>query len=328
MISTKNLVTDYKEVPSAWIFEYYCKLKEKLSGQDVKIRSLFNPNDKTPSMCIYYDKNKKVYKFKDFSTGKGGSAIDFIKELKGFDFHTAVKFITEDYNEFILHNNGSYDIQDFKEHSKYQVVDHVKRNWNTKDQYFWTQFNIGSRLLEEHNVYPIDSYCMCKVNEDGSSKELTISGPYIYGYFTSTGQLYKIYQPKVKQRKFIKVQPYLQGTEQLGKHDILVITSSLKDMMALKSLKLRVDSIAPDSENTMIRKETIESLKKKYKSIVVMFDNDEAGIKAMQKYRDQYNTHPVLLTSAKDLSDAVRDKGPKQVKEKLVPLIDHAICKL
>jgi hypothetical protein len=81
MFTTKNLVHDVKDVPITFIFEHFCKLKEKLTGQDVKIKSMFNPNERTPSMCIYLDSKIGVYKFKDFSTGKIGSAMDMVKEL-------------------------------------------------------------------------------------------------------------------------------------------------------------------------------------------------------------------------------------------------------
>ena len=41
MFKTKNLVHDIKDVPTPWVFEHFCKLKEKLAGEDVKIKSLF-----------------------------------------------------------------------------------------------------------------------------------------------------------------------------------------------------------------------------------------------------------------------------------------------
>jgi hypothetical protein len=52
MISTKNLVSSIIDVPDHWIFEHYCNLSEKLVGQDVKIKSLFNPTERTPSFSI------------------------------------------------------------------------------------------------------------------------------------------------------------------------------------------------------------------------------------------------------------------------------------
>jgi hypothetical protein len=45
MLSTKYLVNDYKTVPETWVFQHYCKLSEKLTGQDIKLKSVFNPNN-------------------------------------------------------------------------------------------------------------------------------------------------------------------------------------------------------------------------------------------------------------------------------------------
>lgn len=323
MLKTKNLVSGVKDVPYTWIFEHYCQLPEKLTGQDLKISSLWK-NERTPSMCIYFDKTANKYKFKDFSTDRQGDAYTLVKEIKNCSFHLAASDIVENYNEFVLHNNGGYDVQEFKSRSKYKVVDTQLRGWTTADQYFWTKFNIGSKLLGEHFVKPLESYTMSK-EEDGDVKMLEISGRNIYGYFKSNGDLYKIYQPKVQDKKFIKVLDYVQGTEQLKGHNYLVITSSLKDLMALKSLNLKMDVIAPDSENTAIKKDLMEELKGKYKGIVTLFDNDEAGIKAMAKYQEQYNIPFIHLKMSKDLADSVRDFGAMETMIKLVPLINRRI---
>lgn len=325
MISTKNLVNNCKAVPSTWIFQHYCKIKEKLIGQDIKIRSIFNPKDKTPSMAVYFDTKTEEYRFKDFSTGKGGSGIDLVKELKGVDYRVAVMSITEDYNAFILHNNGGYNVDDFKVLNKYQVTDHKLRSWNTADQYLWTQFYIGSKLLNEHFVRPFSSYTMTK-EENGEVQTVVINGDYIYGFFTKEGILYKIYQPKLKEKKYIKVQHYIQGTDQLKGYDYLAITSGLKDIMSLKSMKLQIDYIAPDSENTMLPKELIAKYLKTYKKVFVLFDNDEAGIKAMKKYRDEYGLTCILLNMANDPAECLKAHGPVRVIQKLVPMINQHIC--
>ena len=55
MISTKGLISDIKDVPDEWIYEYYLNLKEKLTGQDIKMLSAFNSKDKVPSMFIYFN---------------------------------------------------------------------------------------------------------------------------------------------------------------------------------------------------------------------------------------------------------------------------------
>jgi hypothetical protein len=320
MFKTKNLVHDVKDVPVSWIFEHFCKLKEKLNGHDIKIKSMFNPKERTPSMCIYLNKDK-VYKYKDFSSGRGGSAVDLVKDLHATTYHKAGQLIVEKYNDFVLHNNGGYDLQEFKQASKYKVCSTTARQWTTQDQYFWTQFNIGTKLLTEHGVTPLESYCMIK-----DDKELCIRGNYLYGYFKKDGTLYKIYQPKTLDKKFIKVTDYIQGSEQLKEHPFLLITSSLKDIMSLKSLKLSIDIIAPDSENSLIRKETMTEYLKKYKKVMVMFDYDEAGIKAMEKYRELYpEVQAAVLPMSKDPSDSIRDYGAKVVHTRIVPILNKML---
>ena len=320
MFKTKNLVHDIKDVPVPWIFEHFCKLKEKLSGQDIKIKSIFNDKERTPSMCIYLD-SKQVYKFKDFSTGRGGSAIDLVKEITSLSYHKVCQLIVENYNDFVLHNNGGYNVQEFKQSSRYKVSKYIFRSWSTQDQYFWTQFNIGTKLLTEHNVRPLESYCMIK-----DDKELCIRGNYLYGYFKADGTLYKIYQPKTLDKKFIKVADYVQGSEQLKNNKYLVITSSLKDVMALKSLKISIDIVAPDSENSMIRKELMEQYIKNYKKVVIIFDFDEPGIKAMEKYKELYpEIEYTALPMSKDPADSIKDYGAKEVYYRLVLLLNKKV---
>lgn len=323
MFNTKNLVHEIKDVPIPWIFEHFCKLKERLEGQDVKIRSLFK-EEKTPSMCIYPDKNK-VYKFKDFSSGQAGSAVDLVKSLLNTTYGQASKHIVEQYNDFILHNNGGYDLQQFKQYTKYKVSQYVTRTWTTQDQYYWTQFNIGSKLLEEHCVQAMAQYTLEK-EEEGEKKTLRIAGNYLYGFFTKEGILYKIYQPKTLDKKFIKVKDYIQGSEQLKDHDFLIITSSLKDLMALKSFKLSMDIVAPDSENTMIKRETMLKYIEKYKKVVVLFDYDEAGIKAMSKYKELYpEVITAVLPMSKDIADSIKDHTAKKVYPILVTLLNKKL---
>ena len=100
MISTKNIISDLADIPREWVFEYYLNLKEKLTGQDVKILSAFNSKDKVPSMYIYYDVKSLVYKFKDFSSGNQGDSIELVMLL--FNLNTrgaAVAKIINDYHK-------------------------------------------------------------------------------------------------------------------------------------------------------------------------------------------------------------------------------------
>ncbi len=156
----------------------------------------------------------------------------------------------------------------------------------------------------------------------GASSNLKLSYQFLKQRFQNEESVIFIH---VKDKKFIKVANYIQGSEQLKGHDYLVIASSLKDLMALKSLKLSIDVVAPDSENTMIKNEVIEEYSRRYKKIITIFDNDDAGLRAMKKYQEHYDIPYVHLKMSKDLADAVKDFGPREVMINLVPLITKHI---
>jgi hypothetical protein len=326
MISTKNLIYDLADVPREWIFEHYLNLTEKLTGQDLKIKSVFNLREKTPSMCIYMD-TKNIYKFKDFSSGIGGDSLSLVQNLFNLSSRGHASFkIIEDYNQYVL-NNGYNPINSYKQQSRYKVTDYEIRHWNNLDQTYWMGYKIGSKLLEKYNVSPLEYYIMAKEDENGKVSKITIKGNYIYGYFKEDGTLYKIYQPKVKDSKFIKVRDYIQGSEQLTyDKPFLVITSSLKDLMAYNKLKIsNSEAIAPDSENTMINESTISLLSKRYNSIIVLFDNDEPGVKAAEKYKSKYGFNYVILDLEKDLSDAIKVHGIDKVRDNILPLLKQTL---
>jgi 5S rRNA maturation endonuclease (ribonuclease M5) len=325
MISTKNLISDLEEVPREWVFEYYLNLREKLTGQNIKMLSAFNVRDKVPSMFIYQDGGK--YKFKDFSSGFQGDQVELVRYLFNYDarFKATNRIIT-DYQEYLKHNAPAVR-GPIQFHDKFKVVDFEMRHWNTLDQKYWTQFKIGSSILSQYNVVPLEFFTMSKTEIDDSVTSYRFSRPYVYGYFRNDGELYKIYMPKIPEKKFIKIQNYTQGMDQLQYDSkYLLIVSSLKDLLSFKKLGIgNIECIAPDSENTMIGESVINKLREKYSKIIVLFDNDEPGIKAAQRYQDKYNIPHVILDMSKDLSDSVKDHGIEAVRDKLLSLLKQTV---
>lgn len=326
MISTKNLISEITQVPRTWPFEYYLNLNENLIGQDVKILSAFNAKDKIPSMCIYFDVSADYYKFKDFSSGYQGDSVNLVMYLFNLkDRHAAIIKIIEDYQKYVQDNSIQH-VADIKIQDRFKVVDYEIRSWNSLDQKYWTQFHIGSDLLEHYEVAPLSFFKMERINHDGTVTSYVTSKNYLYGYFRKDGSLYKIYLPKTPEKKFIKVQNYIQGFEQLTGTKYLIITSSLKDLMSFTRLGItNIEAIAPDSENSIISESIINNLKTKYKKILVMFDNDEPGMNSMKKYKELYDLDYIHLELEKDISDAVSVHGVDTVREKVFQLLKQAI---
>lgn len=313
MLSTKNKVYDINNVPSYWVFQYYIKIDQTLSGQNVKIKSIWNTGDSVPSMCIYVDTTRQEYMFKDFSSGKYGDKVTFVMEYLGIDYPQAVTKILSDYNQYIK-TNGKIKLG-FKPVEPWKVGYVCTRGWNNLDAKYWLQYKIGSSILNKYNVVPIEYYNLVKY-VGKHKKEISINNNYIYGYYTNDKTLYKVYQPKNKRNKFLKVADYIQGYNQLEYNKpTLIICSSLKDVMSLMSFNYNIEAIAPDSENTIIKPYVIESLKKRYKYVITMLDNDEPGKKAMAKYKELFNINGFAIDLSKDFSDSVKDHGKKKVHE-------------
>ena len=314
-IDTRIFRTDTFPVPNEWVFEKLLNLSEKLEGQTVSIRSIFNQNDKTPSMMVYLHDNNK-YKFNDFSTGISGDAVDLIQHLYKLSNRQDAFRKTMD-----LWESGECEGYVVTELIKpvSEVSDFKVRQWNTNDVAFWTQYKLGSDDLTHHNIKPLSEYTY-RTTRGTEVTESIFSEAYCYGYFTNKGILYKIYNPKKKRGKFMKVRDYIQGHEQLEyKHDWLIILSSLKDLMTFKKLRLPIECVAPDSENTMLTLRQIDYYREKYKMVTILFDNDEAGKKSAAKY---YDLHKIPCTSfdvEKDIADCVKEHGLKNTRLFLTP---------
>jgi hypothetical protein len=335
MFSSKNFISRIQDVPAKWIFEKYFGLTEPLKGQKVTINSIFNSEDKTPSMVLYFNTDHQEYRFKDFSSGEFGEAINAVTHMWNTNYGEACTRVVKDYESYLA--DGNVHIEPFKiarnlakQSAKWRVVNIKYRPFNTRDVEYWTAFNIGSVLLNTYEVKPIESYTMEQVLDDKVVNSFESKGLNQYGYHAK-GELYKIYHPKNKDRKFIKVKDHIQGSDKITRQPTLIIASSLKDCMSIKSLGLRVDVIAPDSENTLLTEEQIKVLQKTYKNIVTLLDSDEAGINAMQKYKEKYDIPFVYLPLEKDISDIVKFHGKDRAIVELVPklnrILDAALVK-
>lgn len=267
MFSSKKFYKSADDVPAAWIFKYYLGLEKDFDGRSIRVRSYFNDQDKTPSMFIYLCKTRNEILFKCYSSGKSGDAIQLVQELFKLSYFKACEKINADYFEFC--KTGKYIEVEMIANStlRWSVIAFEKRNWCKHDAEFWLQYNIGSSLLEKYNVVPFKSYTIAQVNHETGEifNQIENSNNYSYGYFAGD-ELHKVYNPKNKRTKFfLQKSDYMQGTDQLENHDTLVIASSLKDVMAIKSLGLTVDCIAPNSENSKITSAQIEYYKSVYK---------------------------------------------------------------
>ena len=91
MFSLNKFTCDIKDVPSDWIFETYLELPESLKGQSVRLNSVFNPLDKTPSMYLYFYGANNTYKVKCFSKGMFLKVTALPEDFPGVGIFSKIK---------------------------------------------------------------------------------------------------------------------------------------------------------------------------------------------------------------------------------------------
>ena len=324
MLRTKNIITQFNEVDEEWCFQFYLGLTEKLEGQPIEMLTPFK-EERTASFFLFCEKR---YFFKCYSTNNGGDIYDLVRlKFKYPNKAIAVSRVFWDYENYLNASGQEYKLNDYsgtsyREHKRFHVESYEMRGWNSLDAQFWGKYFVGSSLLEQYFMAPLKLVNLAKT-ENGVETKAKLERPLLYGYFRKTGDLYKIYQPG-NSIKYIKVADYIQGTEQLSlDRPNLLITKSLKDIVGFRGLGIEEwDVIAPESENALIPSEYMDVYKKRYKSIKTLFDNDEAGERAKNLYKETYGLEFLPFNMGqKDLTDSLEANGKEKVKQLLISIL-------
>lgn len=314
MYSTKNAITIsirdiLSKITDYDIYSYYI-------GQ-FKVGKLMNSplrsDDKNPSFAIFKGANGGLF-FKDHGSGEGGNATKFIKLIKHIEtreaFEKELLRIVKKVNPNCSTVKPTYCNNIVTNPT---VIGIVRQPFTKADVAFWKQFHISSKTLQKYNVFSI-KYYLCNNTVRGVYKE---DNP-MYAY--KIYDRFKIYRPHAS--KYVKWRSntnteHVQGMEQLQEFgNLLVITKSLKDVMCLH--ELGYNSISPSSETTFIPDNILESLKNKWKNIVILYDRDKTGMLEARKYSKQYGLHAIFVHKkfkAKDISDAIKNNSYNEVKQ-------------
>ena len=273
--------------------------------------------DKNPSFGIFLSKRSGKLLFKDHGSGICGDIIKFVSELKGLtNYNDILTTIIKDLkikNDTVL--TSTYD---YKSTSS-TVIGVVRQPFTEVDLEYWAKYGITVPTLDKYKVNSI-KYYLCNGIVKGIYK---LENPmFSYKVFNN----FKIYRPFGD--KFTKWRNNLtsydiQGFEQLPKKgNLLIITKSLKDVMAL--YEIGYTAISPSSESTFIPDDTLEALNLRFKRILLCFDRDTAGVRNMRKVSLKTGLNGFLVHksfNAKDISDAIAQHGQCKVKEWLTKTI-------
>ena len=301
-------------------------LLDKLDDYDIysyyvgqfKIGKLFNSplrsDDKNPSFAIFKGVNGKLF-FKDHGSGEGGNAIKFVKLYKGIQTRDELeRELLRIVRKMNPNSGNAIRTYSYSVDSGPTDIGIVRQPFTDVDKQYWKQFHISLDTLKKFQVFSI-KYFLCNRVVRGTYKE---NSP-MYAY--KVDDKFKIYRPLAS--KYTKWRTNLtnwnvQGLSEIPKEggNLLIITKSLKDVMCL--YEMGFNAIAASSETTFIPDNILQSLRSKWKHIVILYDRDKTGMLESRKYSRQYKLDAIFVHKkfkAKDISDAVKNNSFADVKK-------------
>lgn len=284
--------------------------------------------DNNPSLSFYSKDGIEVL-WTDFSTKEGGDIIHLMSKYWGESYADTVKHLWEDLPK--ITNISGYTQLSKKRYivKKTNVILKCKvREWKDYDLEFWNSFGISKRWLEYADVYPISHKIIIKNDE----KFVFSADKYAYAYveFKDNKTTLKIYQPF-----------NTKGFKWSNNHDrsvislwtkvpanglMICICASLKDALCLWA-NTGIPSIAVQGEGYSMSDTAIEELKRRFKHVYILFDNDEAGIVDGVKLAEQTGFTNIVLpriNDTKDISDLYKSlENKEQFKELMINLFKN-----
>lgn len=308
------------------IFKYYISNFKRIG----KLFCSELREDKKPTCSIA--KIGDTLKYTDFGSElRSIDCFNYVKELYNINFYEALDQITVDFNlplltatfnkriantkAPIVHNINLDDIPEVTT----SVIQVKIREFSLGDKAYWAdKYQITIKDLRKFNIYPVEYY----LHNDKFIKNKALTYGYYFGKHDETDR-WKMYCPNafyndVKWRTNCS-SDFIQGYDQLPPTgNLLIITKSLKDVVILD--KLEICAIAPQAEFHLISTDILNELKRRFKKIIILYDNDDPGIKAATLHSELYQLPNVILPleeNAKDPSDYVELHGYDKLQKTL-----------
>lgn len=287
----------------------------------------------------YFEEYKGMLMFVDFAlpgNNKNLNWLSFIMKCYNINALEALELINNKLELGIGDNNYEESIPEIRQSRrevcqkkfKKRVITILPRDFNYKDKQFWSKYEISRQNLEEDGVIPITLYrSTSKTGKYFTVKPFDIC--YAYTEFSDSRK--KIYRPETNLPKAKWFTTCNQNDIGSIKHlpkkgDLLVITKSYKDCRVLRNQGLNV--IWFQNEGQIPKDELLINLLKRFKKIVIWFDNDSAGITNSKIVADKLKSlstnniiysvmlPPKLLTiNIKDPSDYIDKRGKEELLE-------------
>lgn len=282
--------------------------------------------DRRPSFGLYSSDGKRIY-YTDLSTKDRGGIFDLLGKKWNCSYMEVLERINKDIPKFhsstTIHTYTPCNIKSVNTYNNTNLQCKV-RAWRDYDIEYWASYGISLEWLKYAEVYPISHKIVIKDNQ----RYTFAADKYAYAYVEHKEDkiTLKIYQPFNK-----------NGYKWSNKHDRSVISlwtkvpeygdkicvcSSLKDALCLWA-NTGIPSISIQGEGYNMSNTAINELKRRYKEVYILLDNDEVGLKdglELSKSTGFINVVLPHFDEGKDISDLFKSKGKEKFLEIIKPL--------
>jgi hypothetical protein len=259
-------------------------------------------------------------------------------------FEFVARINKESYDEGLLRicKNWKLDISHMKEIKYYLDVKTkevsfseteriIMRSFNFKEVEYWQQYGIRLKTLYKYKVTGLVSFSFVSNKYGPKTVPSTIDNP-IFCYYHNGGA--KLYSPKANKKgyrfRFLgkRAVDYVFGKEQLPETgDLLIITGGEKDTLTLSGMAY--NAISLNSENSTLKQPLYDELSKRFKEIVICYDNDKTGLDRSAEIANTYGLRYIILPEmldddspnvrvGKDISDFIKLGNTKEDFQKLL----------
>lgn len=320
--SSVSLDDILSKVTEADILSYYLGV--------TKVPTIINSplrQDRRPSFGLYSSDGVRIF-YTDLATKDRGGLFDLLGKMWNCSFKEVLTRVNEDISKFCgganIHSYTPCAVRSTNSHNKNTDLQCKVRDWRSYDIEYWASYGITLEWLKYAEVYPISHKIVIK---DGH-RYVFGADKYAYAYVEhKEGKVtLKIYQPK-----------NTKGYKWSNKHDKSVISlwtkipeygdkvcicSSLKDALCLWS-NLGIPALSIQGEGYNMSNTAVNELKRRYKEIYILLDNDEAGLKdglSLSESTGFINLVLPKFKEGKDISDAYKVLGKERWLKLIKPL--------
>ncbi len=313
------------------IFNYYMPFEFKPK------RNFKNPfyDDRRASCNIYFDGRANCYKMHDFGNSEfSGDCFWLVAMINQLDvrlhFPEVLQLINKDLclnierkpfpnnQKSTRPNTSSIIVQKHtaptaREQEPGLPFKAVEKSFSEYELLFWKQFGISLKELSKYKVKTLASYRSKTKEGSPFNLEASRSEP-IFAY--SGNKFVKLYRPYSKLRFLYGGQMpeiYCFGLEQLPQRgDIIFITGGEKDVLSLSAHGF--NAVCFNSETSIISKEMIEMLMRRFRHVLFLYDMDETGKRESERQCEMFAAYKTMrlelplsgTKEEKDVSDYFR----------------------